>query len=129
MRIIAPASFSAFAFAGLLLELWSMGVRRAFEVIRLSILDNLFNSTAPRSKDLQQPQRMDSNPYRLAIHNCQPLISIKADQISPAHGLPKRPMRPVAPLVWPVNLAKSSSRVRPGCSSVGSRSVAINMKV
>jgi hypothetical protein len=73
MRIIAPASFSAFAFAGLL-ELWSMGVRRAFGVIRLSILDNLFNSTAPRSKDLRQPQRMDSNPYRLAIHICQPLI-------------------------------------------------------
>jgi hypothetical protein len=42
-------------------------------------------------------------------------------------GFTNKPTRPAAPLVWPVSLACSSGSVRPGGSSLASRSVAITM--
>jgi hypothetical protein len=39
------------------------------------------------------------------------------------------PIKPVALLAWPSSALISSSRVRPGCSAAGSRSVAISVKV
>src|SRR5262249_16216677 len=46
-----------------------------------------------------------------------------------AYGFENVPMMPVAPLACPSNALMSSSRVRPGWSAFGSRSVPINVKV
>ena len=45
------------------------------------------------------------------------------------YGLENVAMMPVEPLTWPSSAFGMSSRVRPGCSAVGSRSVAISTKV
>jgi len=42
---------------------------------------------------------------------------------------PNRPISPEAPFVCPLSAASSSSRVRPGCSAFGSKSVAMSVKV
>jgi hypothetical protein len=45
------------------------------------------------------------------------------------YGLVKVPINPVALLAWPSSALISSSRVNPGGSAFGSRSVAISVKV
>jgi hypothetical protein len=45
------------------------------------------------------------------------------------YGFENVPMMPVAPLACPSNALMSSSRVMPGWSAFGSRSVAIRVKV
>src|SRR5260370_2401049 len=44
-------------------------------------------------------------------------------------GFTNRPTRPAAPFVWPLSLACKSGSVRPGGSSLASRSVAITIYV
>ncbi len=50
-------------------------------------------------------------------------------KMSSTYGFEKVPMMPVACLTLPSSALMSSSRVRPGWSAAGSRSVAISVKV
>src|SRR6266702_7096939 len=85
----------------------------------------------------------DSRPLRV-MAGLDPAIHLLAKKMDPrvkpggdeqigelllTYGFENVPMMPVAPLACPSSALMSSSRVRPGWSAFGSRSVAINVKV